>query len=172
MKRKDHSAPDLRKAVPLVRAIAWGLAPTIPHHIHMDDLFGEGFLGLVEALNRFDPDRGVLFTTFAYPWVRGRMLDFVRSECRHARHVCLSPRSSDQGSASGPEAAVLHAQQRGRLGKAVETLPARRRMLMEALLDGVSTRQAADRVALSLANAYKLRRLAIKTLQTQLAEAA
>ena len=38
-----------------------------------------GVLGLLEAYNRYDPQRGVKFETFAAPRIRGAMLDELRS---------------------------------------------------------------------------------------------
>lgn len=43
-----------------------------------EDLEAYGFQGLVQARERFDPDRGVQFSTFAYYRVRGAILDGVR----------------------------------------------------------------------------------------------
>ena len=44
------------------------------HRVPVEELVAEGNLGLVEAAHRFDPARGVLFTTYATYWVRKRML--------------------------------------------------------------------------------------------------
>ncbi len=44
----------------------------------LDDLVSAGFLGLIEAKQRFDPTRGVQFSTFAYYRVRGACIDSVR----------------------------------------------------------------------------------------------
>ena len=44
----------------------------------MDDLFQNGCIGMIEAYNKFDPMRGVKFTTFAYPYILGRISEFAR----------------------------------------------------------------------------------------------
>lgn len=44
----------------------------------MDDLFQNGCIGMIEAYNKFDPTRGVKFTTFAYPYILGRISEFAR----------------------------------------------------------------------------------------------
>jgi hypothetical protein len=42
-----------------------------------EDITQEALLGLLEAARRFDPDRGVKFTTYCYPWIMKFVLGFV-----------------------------------------------------------------------------------------------
>lgn len=79
----DDPSPAHREAIvtasiPLVRAIVRQLH--VPHHpcLDFEDLQGVGLLGLIEALDRFDPTRGVRFSTFAFNRVRGAIIDYVR----------------------------------------------------------------------------------------------
>ena len=58
----------------LVRFFASKLAAKHPL-AEFDDLFAIGTLGLIDAVERFDPHRGVHFVTFAGPYIRGAMLD-------------------------------------------------------------------------------------------------
>jgi RNA polymerase sigma factor for flagellar operon FliA len=62
----------------LVGHIAGRACSSLPPGVSEDDLIGAGALGLVEAAHRFDPSAGVKFTTFAYPRVRGAILDHLR----------------------------------------------------------------------------------------------
>jgi RNA polymerase sigma factor FliA len=59
----------------LVRAIARGIHRSLPPFTELDDLISYGQLGLMQAANDFDPDRGVQFSTFAYHRIRGAILD-------------------------------------------------------------------------------------------------
>lgn len=59
---------------PLVRSMARRFQSQA---IHLDDLIGEGNLGLMRALEKFDPERGVRFATYATWWVRAALLDHV-----------------------------------------------------------------------------------------------
>ncbi|TAN48388.1 MAG: sigma-70 family RNA polymerase sigma factor [Rhodospirillales bacterium] len=59
---------------PLVRAQARRF---VGRHMMLEDLVGEGNLGLMRALDKFDPDRGVRFATYATWWVRAALLDHV-----------------------------------------------------------------------------------------------
>ena len=50
--------------------------------IEHEDLVSEGCVGLIAALNRFDPDRGVRFLTYAGHWVRKYLFDYVMANHR------------------------------------------------------------------------------------------
>ncbi len=65
--------------LPLVRYVVSRLRPQIPAHADRDSLAHSGVLGLVGAIDRFDPDRGVQFPTFAVPRIKGAVLDAARS---------------------------------------------------------------------------------------------
>ena len=67
--------------LPLVRHIIGRLAAKLPHGIDLENLEAAGTLGLVEAANRFEPERGIQFRTFAYTRVRGAILDELRRNC-------------------------------------------------------------------------------------------
>ncbi|MFZ5814014.1 MAG: FliA/WhiG family RNA polymerase sigma factor [Bacillota bacterium] len=63
----------------LVRYVAGRLMVGLPSHVDQDDLEGHGCFGLIEAVQRFDPERGVRFETFAIPWVRGACLEGLKA---------------------------------------------------------------------------------------------
>jgi RNA polymerase sigma factor for flagellar operon FliA len=62
----------------LVRRIASRVRAQFELTIHLEDLVAYGFEGLLDARTRFDPSRGVLFSTFAYYRIRGAIIDGVR----------------------------------------------------------------------------------------------
>jgi RNA polymerase sigma factor for flagellar operon FliA len=55
------------------------IALQLPPHIDKQDLTSAAMVGLINAADRFDPERGVLFKTFAEQHVRGTILDELRS---------------------------------------------------------------------------------------------
>lgn len=65
--------------LPQVKFIAERLAAKLPPSVDRDDLIGAGVLGLLDAVDKFDPTRGVQFKTYAEMRVRGAMLDSLRS---------------------------------------------------------------------------------------------
>ena len=67
--------------LPLVRHILGKLAAQLPPGVDVENLESAGVLGLVEAANNFDPERGNQFNTYAYQRVRGAILDELRRNC-------------------------------------------------------------------------------------------
>jgi RNA polymerase sigma factor FliA len=61
-----------------VKFIAERLAAKLPPSVDIDDLMGAGMLGLLDAVDKFDPNKGVMFRTYAEMRVRGAMLDSLR----------------------------------------------------------------------------------------------
>jgi len=64
---------------PLVKTIAGRLALKLPRHISRDDLLGAGIMGLLDAVDKFDSEKGVEFKSYAEFRIRGAMLDELRS---------------------------------------------------------------------------------------------
>lgn len=63
----------------LVRFVAGRLMVGLPPQFDQDDVEGHGAFGLLDAVEKYDPERGVRFETFAIPWVRGACLVGVRA---------------------------------------------------------------------------------------------
>ncbi|GAI19264.1 unnamed protein product, partial [marine sediment metagenome] len=51
----------------------------MPDKVELDDLISAGTFGLMDAIDAFDPDRGVKFETYCTPRIRGSILDELRS---------------------------------------------------------------------------------------------
>jgi RNA polymerase sigma factor for flagellar operon FliA len=64
---------------PLIRYLADRLATRLPGHIVKDDLVSAGVLGLIDAVDRFEPERGIMFKTYAEFRIKGAMIDELRS---------------------------------------------------------------------------------------------
>jgi RNA polymerase sigma factor for flagellar operon FliA len=65
--------------VPRVRRIARGLKKRLPAHVDVEDLVSAGYVGLVDAVDKFDQTRAT-FGTYCEETVRGAMLDAIRSD--------------------------------------------------------------------------------------------
>ncbi len=80
---KDHDE-DARNALwvhyqGLVRYIADRQKTKLPDCIDVQDLVSAGNMGLLDAINKFDPTKGTRFETYCVPRVRGSMVDSIRA---------------------------------------------------------------------------------------------
>jgi RNA polymerase sigma factor for flagellar operon FliA len=78
----------LAEHISLVHHISRQIHRRVSSDVELDELISAGTMGLIEALNRFEPTRGLAFSTFAVPRVRGAILD----ELRRIDHVPSSIR--------------------------------------------------------------------------------
>lgn len=65
--------------MPLVKYILNQIYIPASNTITVDDLRQSGLVGLVKAINRFNPHRGIKFNTFAYKYIQGAIIDCIRS---------------------------------------------------------------------------------------------
>jgi RNA polymerase sigma factor for flagellar operon FliA len=78
-KGPDETERLISAYTPLVKHIAGGLALRLPRHISQDDLICAGMMGLLDAIHKFDSEKGVKFKCYAEFRVRGAMIDELRS---------------------------------------------------------------------------------------------
>src|ERR671933_2779747 len=71
---------------PLVKYVVGRMAVSLPGLLNHEDLLSYGTIGLIQAVDRFDPGHGVKFETYAIQRIRGAIIDAVRG---------LQPRSRD-----------------------------------------------------------------------------
>jgi RNA polymerase sigma factor for flagellar operon FliA len=78
--RSDHFRNSLMKHyIYIVKYTAERLYSKLPDKVELDDLISAGIFGLMDAIDAFDPDRGVKFETYCSPRIRGSILDELRS---------------------------------------------------------------------------------------------
>jgi len=122
----DRDAMIVRYA-PLVTYVVGRLAISLPAVIDYDDLLGYGTLGLIDAVDRFDPARLVKFETYAVTRIRGYIIDQLRA-------LDWIPRSARQRGREIERASTQFEQEQGR--------PAKRQEIATAL--GLDTAQVAQ----------------------------
>jgi RNA polymerase sigma factor for flagellar operon FliA len=64
---------------PLVKYVAGRLGSGLPAHVDEGDLVSYGLLGLMGAIERYDPDRDVKFETYAIARIKGQIIDELRA---------------------------------------------------------------------------------------------
>ncbi len=81
--KKTHD-PSIREAfikqyAPLVRYVAGKVASGMPNSVEFEDLVGFGVFGLIDAIEKFAPEKGVRFKTYAVTRIHGAIYDELRS---------------------------------------------------------------------------------------------
>ncbi|GGM39739.1 hypothetical protein GCM10012275_08270 [Longimycelium tulufanense] len=65
---------------PLVKYVAGRVGTGLPSHVDVADLVQSGIFGLVDAIEKFEPERGLKFETYAMQRIRGAILDDLRAQ--------------------------------------------------------------------------------------------
>src|ERR687891_1260547 len=85
---------------PLVKYVAGRMASGLPSHVEEADLISYGLLGLISAIERYDPDRQIKFETFAITRIKGSIIDELRSMDWVPRSVRARARDIERAIAS------------------------------------------------------------------------
>jgi RNA polymerase sigma factor FliA len=64
---------------PLVKFVAGRVAAGLPRNVDQNDLASYGIFGLIDAIDKFEPERGFKFETYAINRIKGAILDELRS---------------------------------------------------------------------------------------------
>lgn len=86
----------IEKHIPFAQKLAYLKRIKSPRQINVDELTSAAYMGLCEAAHRFDPGKGVAFTTYAFRRIIGAMNDYVRetvttSSHSHVIYQCSAP---------------------------------------------------------------------------------
>jgi RNA polymerase sigma factor for flagellar operon FliA len=81
---KDSASRQVRDQLivhysPLVKYVAGRVAVGLPQNVEQSDLVSYGIFGLIDAIEKFDPERGYKFETYAIARIKGAILDELRS---------------------------------------------------------------------------------------------
>lgn len=81
---KEHQDPALRDRLvlqysPLVKFVVGRVRSGLPPTVDAADLVSEGVIGLMDAIEKFEPARGLQFQTYAVPRIRGAIVDSLRA---------------------------------------------------------------------------------------------
>ncbi len=80
---RKHKSPELREKIiieyaGLVKIVAGRLSIYLGYNVEYDDLVGYGTFGLIDAIDKYDYEKGVKFETYASLRIRGAILDQIR----------------------------------------------------------------------------------------------
>jgi len=81
--KKDGTAAARERLIihysPLVKFVAGRVASGLPQNIEQTDLVSYGIFGLIDAIDKFEPERGFKFETYAIARIKGAIIDELRS---------------------------------------------------------------------------------------------
>jgi RNA polymerase sigma factor for flagellar operon FliA len=124
----DHAAEERERVIlehlPQVRLIARRIHERLPESVNLDDLISTGTLGLIAAIDRFDPRHNVKLKTYAEYKIRGAILDSLRG-------LDWAPRQQRKRSKM-IEAAISAAEQRLHRAPSEEEIAAGLHLTLEA----------------------------------------
>jgi len=89
----------VERNIPLVEHIVSRLAAGLPRSVDRDDLVQVAMVGLIEAARRYDPSRGIAFSTYAGRRIEGAIIDALRSMSWAPRSVHSNQRELDAAEA-------------------------------------------------------------------------
>jgi RNA polymerase sigma factor FliA len=100
---KDDGDKDARDRLvvhysPLVKFVAGRVRSGLPSSVDQNDLVSDGVLGLMDAVDKFEPERGLQFQTYAVTRIRGAIVDGLRSSDWVPRSVREKIRDVDAAS--------------------------------------------------------------------------
>ena len=98
---KQSGSQDLRNQLivyyaPFVKYVAGRVLGGLPRHFDEEDLVSYGIIGLIDAIERFEPERDLRFETYAIPRIKGAIIDELRSIDWVPRSVRTKARAVEQ----------------------------------------------------------------------------
>ena len=181
---------------PMVERIAHRAAATygLPASVDASDLVSCGVLGLAEAWDRFDPERGIAFEAFAIPRIKGAVIDAIRAADwvpRKARQraretgeqlAVLVSMDEDRGSESGermstadkladdqlpePGTELMVAEDKRELIGTLNRLPERERMIVTLhYFEGVALQEIAKSLGVTESRVSQLHTRALRMMR-------
>ena len=144
---------------------------------HLMDLVQEGTVGLIEAAETFQPERGVAFSLFAMHRIRGRIINCLEKEGKQSGLAANSQGEDDTVMLEDvlADTAVPVAEQAeynylvGELRLAMGRLPAKEQAVLNGVyLDEQEPQELADQLNLSLSHIYRLQKQGIRRVRGML----
>ena len=98
---KENRSADAREQLilhysPLVKYVAGRVSSGLPPSVEFGDLVSYGVFGLLDAIDKYDPDRGIKFETYAIARIKGAIIDELRADDWVPRSVRFKAREIER----------------------------------------------------------------------------
>ena len=98
---KADPTPETREKLilhyaPLVKYVAGRVSSGLPPSVEFNDLMSYGVFGLLDAIDKYDPDRGIKFETYAIARIKGAIIDELRADDWVPRSVRFKARELER----------------------------------------------------------------------------
>ena len=142
------------------------------------ELVQEGIVGLMEAVDRFEPARGVAFSLFAIHRIKGRMLDYLKKSSSSGV-LCLDYPLSESDTLldrlvatdAGPEELAEEKFLVAKVKQAIDSLPEKEQKVLEGIyLDDISPDRMAQAIDVSRTHIYRLQKQGVKRVRGMLSK--
>lgn len=147
-------------------------------HEQIIELVQEGMVGLIEALERFDHERGVAFSLFAMHRIKGRMLDYLKKSFK-TDVLCLDYPLSETdtvidrlaATTAGPDEVAEENFIVSKVKQVLGCLPEKEQKVLQGLyLDEVSPDKMAKMIEVSQTHVYRLQKKGVKRIRGMLSK--
>ena len=78
--KEDEREKTIEEFIPIIKHLAYKVCKGFEEGTIIEDLISAGIIGLLEAMEKYDANRGIKLNTFAYMRIRGAMIDELRSK--------------------------------------------------------------------------------------------
>lgn len=162
----------IRSYQPLVIKLIGGLS--VPAELGMD-LLQEGTVGLIEAVEGYDPKQGVKFSLYARYRIRGRMINLLSGYSAKQRSEILAGDQFlwgvEETESQRPDGYVEERELQEQVRQAFSRLPERERQAVQAtFVDCQSSQSAAQDLQMSPSYFYKLQKKALRRMRGMMAK--
>ena len=142
------------------------------------DLVQEGLIGLIEAVEKYEPERGVAFSLYAIHRIRGRMLNYLEKEAKTARNSVDPAWGTEDGLAFADKVvddapSVAETAERNflieQMHSAMERLPNKERLVLNGVfIQEQEPGQVASTLAITQSHLYRLQKQGIRRVRGML----
>jgi RNA polymerase sigma factor (sigma-70 family) len=140
--------------MPLANKLACQKKKNLPKFVDLEDLKSAAYLGLVEAANRFNPDLGIKFSTFAYLRILGSICDYLREYYKINKNINIFSLNTATDEQDFSFADIIPAKTEHKIEETLEFFTLgldqqAKKIIQYYFIDGYTMKETGDKLGLS-----------------------